>query len=377
MKTGYENIQANIPNFGSLNIFFDAGGKVEQEGYRGISHLAEHLICKAYDNVLENLDAHGIEYNASTGENLVNFYFNGFNKHLKKFESEFIKIFDFIPSQEDFEKEKKIVLAEYTDTFSSPQALFLNIHRKYLNSFTAIGFRKDIEEITYKQYVDFQKTFFKNPSYILRVGDTDFSEYYSQKTYTDVVEKVYELKDYGNEFLEDDRKTRKSFVANWQLSTVDEYVLEFLMSYFGNGLSSPLMKEFRENLGMVYYVQFASSKVGKDNLVAICYECEPKDRGTLQKALKNIFKKVDDYITSERYENVIMNLQTTIDKSEIFNHKNNYSRMKHLDYTGDVLNYHTFFSGYSLEKFRNDAKKFAKEFLKNYKIAESGRKMKV
>ena len=52
MKTGYENIQANIPNFGSLNIFFDAGGKVEQEGYRGISHLAEHLICKAYDNVL-------------------------------------------------------------------------------------------------------------------------------------------------------------------------------------------------------------------------------------------------------------------------------------------------------------------------------------
>ena len=377
MKTGFENLNANIPNFGSLNIYFDAGGKIEQEGYRGISHLAEHLICKAYENVLEKLDAHGIEYNASTGENQVTFYFNGLNKHLKKFEPEFIKIFDFIPSQEDFEKEKRIVLSEYTDTFSSPQALFLNIHRKYLNSFTAIGFRKDIEEITYEQYVDFQKTFFKNPTYILRVGDTDFHEYYSEKSYANVFEKSYELKDYGSEFLEDDRKTRKSFVVNWQLSTMNEYTLEFLMSYFGNGLSSPLMKEFRETLGLVYHVQFASSKVGKDNLVAICYECEPKDRGTLQKALKNIFKKVDEYITLERYENVIMSLNTTIDKSEIFNHEPSYARMRHEDYTGDVLNYHTFFSEYSLEKFRKDAKKFAKDFLKDYKISESGRKMKV
>jgi predicted Zn-dependent peptidase len=377
MKTGFENLNSNIPNFGSLNIYFDAGGKIEQEGYRGISHLAEHLICKAYDNVLEKLDAHGIEYNASTGENSVTFYFNGLNEHLKKFESEFVKIFDYIPSQEDFEKEKKIVLSEYTDTFSSPQALFLNIHRKYLNSFTAIGFRKDIEEITYEQYVNFQKTFFKNPSYILRVCATDYYDYYSQKTYSNIFEKEYIQKDYGDEFLENDRSTRKSFVVNWKVSDMNEYVLEFLMSYFGNGLTSPLMKEFREKLGMVYHVQFASSKVGKNSLVAICYECEPKDRKTLQKELKNIFKNVDEYITKDRYENVIMTMKTTIDKSEIFNHEVSYSRMRREDYTGDKLNYYTFFEGYSLETFKKDAKSFCKDFLKTYKIAESGRKMKL
>jgi predicted Zn-dependent peptidase len=371
-EKSYLQIASGTPNFGSLNIFYNAGGKVEREGTRGISHLVEHLMCKSFKHLDELLDAHGIDSNASTSENYVHFYFNGLNEHLKKFEEELLQVLSYIPSREDFENEKKIVLAEYSDSFAQKSVLLLNILRKYFNAFSAIGFRKDIEEITYERYLEFQKEHFTNPSRIIRVGETDLGDFYSGLSYCENVSLEILEKDFGETFLECDRKTRKVTVGHWYYSDMNLYELEFVEQYMGVGLPSPLYQELREKLGLVYSVSFGDMPLGKKRFVWLSYDCENKDRKILQKALRNLIKNISANLSEERFNNVVQKMQTDVIKTNIFNFKPNYAMFRYED-----CEYEKFFSEYTFEKFQESIARFSGEFLKSAKTAEQGKGIKL
>ena len=370
MKTGYYNIEPNVSELGSINFFYN-GSKIEEIGYRGISHLVEHLICKAIDHIDEELISHGLKFNASTSENIVHFYLTGMNKHIKKFENEFIKILNYIPTKEEFDKEKLIVLAEYNNLFSKPNCIFQNISRKYFNRFGAIGYRTDIENITYEQYLEFQNNHFSKPLSIIRVGETEFSNYYKNLIYTKDIEKIYDYLDVGNEFLEYNCSTNNPLNVHWCNCNIKPIYQEFISLYLSNGLNSPLYQELREKNGLVYYVQ---SDILFDNLnsspIVILYECQKKNSKKCQKLIRNLFKYFET--NENRFDNMKKYIECTYEESEIFNHNTKYVK----NFIEDV-DYLNVYRELNFEKFSEMMNEFSETFLREEKLTIAGKEMKI
>lgn len=368
----YKNIYPGTPTFGSINIFFDAGGKIETVGTRGISHLVEHLLCKSFEDHSEAIDAHGISNNATTSENKVMFYFNGINEHLKKFEEKILKIFSYVPTKEQFEVERKVVLAEYENYMTDRASLAINILRKYFNTFNAIGWREDIEKITYEEYLDFQKKHFSKPSEIIRVGDTDFDSFYDSLEYSEKFEKTYVENDYGDTYVHTNRVTKKPLIAHWFLTDFDEIELEVVCNYLSDGLKSPLYEKLRNELGLVYYVSLASLKMGNKQLAYLSYEIDPKDRSITKKSVRDVIKNSLKNVSEERYNNIVLGMKTEIMKSNIFNFTSGYAENAY-----SKNDYVSFFKTYNYESFKKSLERFSKEFLENSKISEQAKKIKI
>jgi len=124
-------------------------------------------VCKGWDHLFKEFTSLGINFNAETHDDRVIFYWKGLDEEITKLldRKEGLKILGRTPSREEFENEKKIVLQEYDDSFSDPQdALFTNIGRKYFNNYGPIGFRKDLEETSYEQMVEFILKNFSSPT---------------------------------------------------------------------------------------------------------------------------------------------------------------------------------------------------------------------
>lgn len=368
MKLGFENKESSIKEFGSLNIFYDAGAKIETVGYRGISHLAEHLISKAIEPYEEQFDAHGINQNALTSENYVLFYFNGLNENLKKFEDVFLKILSYIPTKEEFEKEKRVVLAEYDQTFNEKRSLILNLMRKYYNTYSAIGLREDIEKITYEDYLEFQKAHFSYPTYILRVGETNHYDFYSNLTYVTDTEVEYELKDYENT-LESRLKISNMFFVKWLNLDYDFKDITLLEYYLSYGLTSPMYSVLREELGLVYYVSSDDIKLGQTKLFLIMCESDPKNSKSIDKALKELIQKLPNNLSESRFENMKKTLETTILKQNLLNWNLDFAKNSSSDdfYTKEYFQEMTF------EKFKDLVLDFSSKY-KNAKTATLSKK---
>lgn len=372
MKTGFENIEANVNGFGSLNIFYNAGGKIESKGYRGISHLAEHLISKCIEPIEEQLDAHGISQNAVTSENFVLFYFNGLNENLKKFEEKLLSVLSYSPSESEFEKEKKIVLREYDDTFSEKRSLILNILRKYFNSYSAIGFKEDIENITYQDYLNFQKEYFKNPLYILRVGDTELTHVYNSLNYTQETITEYKNEEQNEYVPECNTSSKHIFYVDWVNLDMNHRDLTMVEYYLGYGLMSPLYQELREKLGLVYYVQADSMKLGNKRLFSVMYESEAKNEKVLRKAIKKLISSLPNNLSETRFENVKKTIESIIIKQNILNHSTEYARTA----SDDNFYSEEWFKEMTFEKFKELFKNFSEKF-EQVKHSKLGRKITV
>lgn len=368
MKIGFENKQSSIKEFGSLNIFYDAGAKIETPGYRGVSHLAEHLISKAIEQYEEQFDAHGINQNALTSENYVLFYFNGLNENLKKFEDIFIKLLSYVPTKEEFEKEKRVVLTEYDQTFNEKRSLILNLMRKYYNTYSAIGLREDVEKISYEDYLEFQKAHFSHPTYILRVGETDFFDFYTNLTYVTDTECSYELKEYDY-FQESKIKLNNMFFVKWLDLDYDFKDITLLEYYLSYGLTSPMYSVLREKLGLVYYVSADDIKLGDRKLFIIMCESDPKNEKKIDKSLRVLIENLPNELSESRFENMKKTLESTIVKQNLLNWNVEFAK------NASSENFYTdeYFKEMTFEKFKELVLDFSKKYV-NAKTATLSKK---
>lgn len=372
-KIGFENIDCKVPNFGSLNIFYSTGGMYESEGTRGISHLAEHLIAESYKDIYEDLDAFGISNNATTSNTHVMFYFNGLNENLQKFEEKILRLLAFIPTKEQFEKEKEIVLREYSDTISKKSMIYLNIMRAYYNNFCAIGYKKDIEEITYEQYLEFHKTNFSNPTYILRVGDTKLNDVYSNLTFTENIPNEFKMQEKNESVIEHEISSKQLTITDWFEIDLPNYKISLITEYLSGGLTSPFYKRLREELNLVYYVGMGMMELNDKVVLFTSTECAKNKNKVIRKELKNIMSNIHKIINESRFERIKMMELSNCKKVNIFNFQHSFANHKYLNsetYEEDVTNY-------SYDSFKLDIVNFCETYNKNIKHAEYGRSLKI
>lgn len=288
-------------------VVYEGSTNLEKPGIYGISHLMEHLICKSFEHLREDFEREGIDWNAYTSSNEIVFYFTGLEEKLSKRKYEIMELISqFDISKEDFEKEKKIVLQEYSDTFSDQQqSHFLNLQRKMLGDFAPIGRKGDLESLRFMDSLNFFETQFSSPTKIINVSsktrfdmDLDFQDRQIDRNfkigpYNDIV--LEKMNDYGD---------KTSLILMSPIADNNFNYISFINSMLSTGLSSPLYKEIREKSGLVYHIRCSQSRFNKQGLTYISTQTSEANVEKVYNLLGKIIRNPSKYMTQERFDTI-------------------------------------------------------------------------
>lgn len=292
-------------------IIFNGSTNNETDGYYGVSHLAEHLLTKGMEKHQDQLDMDGVNFNAYTSNNEVVFHITGLESSIVKWRDILLNsIFDVKTSLEDFETEKSIVLEEYTDSFSDKvSSHMLNLDRKLLGSYSPIGRKKDLIDLTHLKYLEFAERFFSKPSKIINVtkskdyknNSLSFNEYLTPSTLKREVNNNKSILDINMSLH---KEGKSSLIMTSDIIDENFYNIAFINLMLGFGLQSPLYKEVREKNGLVYYINVGMHNLNRKGINSISTMTSEENVPKIVEIVGNIFKNKDKYLTKERF-NVI------------------------------------------------------------------------
>jgi predicted Zn-dependent peptidase len=321
-------------------IIFEGSTMTEKDGHKGISHFLEHMVCKSFEHLQNIYQQKNIKWNAYTSPTEIVFFLKGLDRHINFHKKEFLDlILSYEPTQEQLDNEKKIVLEEYKKSFNSQiEAHYMNLQRKRFNYYNAIGLRSDIEKFTLQDCKDYLKKFYKKPTRIINISKFNDFEHPVKFRKKPTV-KPFQIKDYDNlHIITSDEETdvpegmipleiinnfknKVSIINTSPIITKNFAYASFLCEMLGSGLNSPLYKEVREKLGLVYSIHCYNDKLNdKSSMIGISTDTSNKNIEIVQNQIKMVLENKEKYLTQERFDIVKDSYLTKIEESEILNY---------------------------------------------------------
>jgi predicted Zn-dependent peptidase len=323
-------------------IVFDGSTMNEKPGWYGISHLLEHLQCKSFEHLQNVYQQKNIKWNAYTSNDHVCFFMKGLDRHINEYKKEFLDlILSYEPTQEQLDNEKKIVLEEYKMSFNSQiSSHYYNLQRKMFNYYNAIGLRSDIEKFTLQDCKEYLDLFYKQPTKVINISM--YNDFESDVIFRDkIIAKPLEIKNYTNlhiitsddetnvpegliplEII-NDYKNKVSIINSSKVLTEDFANASFLCEMLGSGLNSPLYKEVREKLGLVYSISCYNDKLNNvSSMISISTDTSNKNIDIVQNQIKSVLENKEQFLTQERFDIVKDNYITRLEEAEILNYSN-------------------------------------------------------
>ena len=339
MKVGIFNVTP--PDIRStFTIQFDYGSQIEENGFRGISHLAEHLLCKGMDKYQSELDSERISLNAWTSSTEVAFYISGLDHYLNKWVDIFTnEILNYKITEEEFEKEKKIVLSEYRDTFSSSLStqFILNFERYYFNNYNPIGHSEDIENISFNEFNEFVETYYRKPTTIIYESidyeyENDSIGFSAPKLDTvdnSIITGTENEIEIFNDTSESDNSIIVSFTDVIDIDDICKY--SFICDMFADGLQSPVYA-IREEHGLCYHVSFSTSIINAKQFYLL-FKVETANDNVKQvlELFEDIFFNTDDTILKDRFEITLQSAKISKEYEEINKEYNEINKEIYVD----------------------------------------------
>lgn len=309
----------------NFTVVFDGSVMNETPGFYGVSHLLEHLKCKGFEHLMETFEMEGISWNATTSDTVVKYYMTGLDEYVSKHRAEFLDcLLNYSITEEQFENEKKIVLEEYKDCFNSQSKNHhLNLYRKKLNNFGAIGLREDLENLTFENFKKFNELFGSKPSKIINVSK--YTEFNTDIEFaTPLYKNTVKFGDYDVTVEPFGTRNGKSSIINLSNILEDDFpYVDFITDMLGGGLKSPLYQEIREKRGLVYYLHCYLDPITTDNaVIVIASETSDANVDEFQKTLEMVLSNPDKYMTQERFDIVKQSIEISIKKANINKHSN-------------------------------------------------------
>jgi predicted Zn-dependent peptidase len=294
-------------DFSGFYIVYDGSTNIEKPGWYGISHLMEHLMCKLFEDLRDDFDRDGVDWNAYTSSNEIVFHFTGLEESLAKYRNIILeKMSQFSITKKQFENEKQIILEEYGDVFNDQtNAHILNLSRKLFDDYDAIGLRSDLENLKFMDCIKFFELQYMNPTKIINVSNKyKFKD--DTITFSDLtIDKQLKFGNYETTLeLTNEFKDKSSLALLSPVVDDDFPYVKIINQMLGGGLQSPLYVEIREKKGLVYYVNCYFSRVNKSGLTTIMTQTSNKNADQVIDIIKSVVKNPGKYLTKERFETV-------------------------------------------------------------------------
>lgn len=306
-------------------VIYEGSTNLEKPGWYGSAHFLEHLVCKSFDHLQDELDRDGVDWNAYTSSNEIVFYLTGLDEKINKYKNKFVEYLStFKVTEEEFENERKIVLEEYMDCFNDQaQVHMLNLSRKLFNDYDPIGLKEDLENLTFQDCLDFFDIQYSKPSKIINISK--HSEYSDESIQFQNREINTEFKFGNNDVkleLGNDFKDKTSIVVLSPIVEDDFSYVQFINSMLSLGLKSPLYQEVREKKGLVYYIHSYLSRNNDKGVNVISTLTSNNNVDEVLESIKSVIINPDIFLTRERFDIVKDYYQIKQKKDEINLYKN-------------------------------------------------------
>ena len=163
---GYKNSALNSFH---ISLFVKAGCMYECEEERGITHFFEHIAIRNVNECMggelyKTLDKHGLEFNASTFSEMVQFYISGATKNIRLGAEVLTKLLSPIAlSVKDIDTERKRIKAEIRESDDKNSlAGFTNkiVFEGTSLSGSIVGTNSSVDRITKARLEDYRKRIF-------------------------------------------------------------------------------------------------------------------------------------------------------------------------------------------------------------------------
>jgi predicted Zn-dependent peptidase len=306
-------------------LVFNGSTNIESRGQYGISHLMEHLICKNFESLRPEFEKWGIDWNAYTTQNEIVFFFTGLDKFLEPRKSELLNLItDFRTTKEQFENERKIILQEYTNTFSQQsECHLLNLHRKLFRNFSSIGLKQDLETLSFLDCLNFFEKQYQNPTKIVNVSK--YNKFESDIDFSDLsVDRKFQIGPYKDVILEPTRNfgDKVSIILVSKLCDSDFGYNMFINNMLSMGLSSPLSNEIREKRGLVYHIESTHSRLNNQGITEISTRTSQKNAKSVLEIIEMIMNNPYKYLNKKRFEIIKNYYKIKLVKDQINRYQN-------------------------------------------------------
>lgn len=286
-------------NIMSCGLWVKHGSKYELDDTNGVAHFIEHLLVSAsntnnkrYKDIINEITLNGVEYNATTTKEHTHYYFTGLKNMLPLCLDALanIVLYNYDISNEKFELEKKVVLNEASNYYSSfnqitertSQALWGNIDvgRIIVGSATNINnvTLNDVQEIIKESYTPENST-------LVIIGDIDYDNVLQLveekfECWDDIETRKYieVINSESGIYINNDNKgINTGFSIGFRLdetysennSSVD--IISTILGY--SGLESRIVNEVRIKRGLAYNINSFTSIYSKRGTLAFAGIC--------------------------------------------------------------------------------------------------------
>ncbi|MFW6225842.1 MAG: M16 family metallopeptidase [bacterium] len=295
----------------------------EDETNYGLSHLMEHLMCKMFKQYYTEFERYGINWNAYTSNNEVVFHMTGLDEYLYKYRHILVEaLLGFEITEDEFLKEKNVVIQEYKDTFQDQStSAYFNMLRKLYNNYGPIGKLESLEKITYQDVKDYWKKHLSKPSLIINIsknnefkGYDDFNLNYPKKFIPKITNPIFEkMVDF-----------KKVDISGYFKTNDDMNYIKFILDMLSQSFDSPFMDEIREKRGLTYGVGSFISKISDtEGLSVTSLITTDENVDEVLDTYKMILTQPEKYLTEDRF-NTMKDFYTVKKKKDDINR---YSRI--------------------------------------------------
>ncbi len=374
-----------------IDTWIKTGSVNETDENNGVAHFLEHLFfkgtskhpAKEFDSILE---AKGAITNAATSKDFTHYYILIPSKDFElalELHSDML-LNPLIPRKE-LEKERKVVIEEIAKNNDKPTTvLFRNLTRSFYKIHPykrdIIGTKEIIETVSREQILDFyNKWYIPSNMTTVIIGDVD-----TQKALDLVKEnfnskKSIEQKKSANVYKMDKKPSSKietkeelkiengylliGFKGVKSITEKDSYALDILSVILGDGKSSRLYKNLKEQKQLVASVSASHSSMRDDSIFYISTNYLTED---IERLKSEIFEEVKKLYENEISEEEIKKAKNIIARDTYYSRESVSNIASEIGYTVTLTGNLDYYKNYldNINKVSaKDLKKAAKTYL--------------
>ena len=288
----------------SISLFLRAGLMYEREQEQGITHFLEHVLIRNINKqkggkLYATLDKHGVEFNAATYSEMVQFYTHGASANFSVGADVIASFFNpIILNASEIATERKRIKAEIRESDEKNSMASFSAAQVYADTSLAgsiTGTNKSVDRITLTKLEEYRKrVFIKENLFIYVTGsfdDSDLShlcdivgsiELCEARTESDIHTNIAPVSRYfGNRdamiSVKNADYTSLRFTFDMDMASVDDNAADILYDMLLSGYSSPFFIEMSEERGLFYDTSGAVEKFKNVGNFYFGYEVKERD----------------------------------------------------------------------------------------------------